>query len=90
VVTDCDDGVGIRGAEELVARLLGQQLVQLPQGLRGLVALDQGGGVVVAGRIVVGRLLQHRCQQNFRVIEDVELHADASEEPHRLHVVAVL
>ena len=54
------------------------------------VQLDERLGVLLARGAVVGRKLEHRCQQQLRIVEDPVRDADAREQPHGLDVVAVL
>ena len=54
-----------------------------------LVAIEQHAPVIVAGGEVVRGALQHRRKQVLGVVEDLECHADAGQQPHRLDVVAV-
>ena len=67
-----------------------EQLVELLERLRMLVPLQQRQRVVVARRMIVGREHQHAFEQQFRIVEHVELHADPGEQPHRFDMVAVL
>ena len=55
-----------------------------------LVPLQQNLRVVIARRPIVRSLLEHTLEQQLRVIEHVELHADLGEEPHPFDMIAVL
>ena len=68
-------------AEQLIGLLL-RRLVQ--------VALDEHLDVLEARGLIVRRKFEHAFQQQLRVIEDVTLDADAGQQAHRFHLVAVL
>ena len=53
-------------------------------------ALDEDLGVVEAGRVVVRRQIEHRLEQQLRIVENVALDANAREQTHGLDVMAVL
>ena len=82
----------VRGREHAqlaAARIIFEQLRKLLLGVLILVKLDQDVGELQPRRTVAGRPLQDRLQQQLRVIEDLARDADAGQQPHCLHVIAV-
>ena len=83
-------GHGVEGAIVAVGRIGGEQPLGLLLRRLVQVALDEHLDVLEARGVVVRRKFEHAFQQQLRVIEDVTLDADARQQAHRLHVVAVL
>ncbi len=77
------------GAVIPVSRVRPDELPCLLQRLDVLVALQENLNVFVSRQVVIVCQYQHVLQQDFSVIENIELHADLRQEPHRLDVVAV-
>ena len=85
-----DAGGRVERAILLILRLELQQLLDLLAGPQVFVPLDQHQGIVVAGGAIVRRQLEHRLEQQLRVVEHVARDADPGEQAHGLDVVAVL
>ena len=66
-----------------------EQFLHLPARLEVLVALDQDDCVFVARQAMVGRDGERALEQQFGVIDDIEIQADLREQPHRLDVIAM-
>ena len=77
----------------LNARLPGsvcEQLLELGHGLHVLVPLQERERVVVSHGLIIGRERERALEQQLRIVEDLELHADARQQAHPLHMITVL
>ena len=89
VTAKANERIRLQDPERAVGGLDAQQPRGLLERLQVLVPLGQDQRVVVAGRVIVRRKHKDAFEQEFRVVEHVELHPDLRQEAHRLDVVAV-
>ena len=86
VAAEAHEDGGTRRAEGVIPGIPAEQFVDLFQRPLVLVAQRQHDRVVVADDTVVRFHLEHGFEQHLGIIEDVELHADLGEQPHRIRV----
>ncbi len=90
VLPETDAGQRMERAVVAIGAIRGEQLLGLLLRLLVHVALDQDLRIVEARGVIVGRQVEHRLEQQLRIVEHFALHADAREQPHGLDVVAML
>ena len=89
VIGQREAGGGVDRAVVPVAGFGAQQDAGFFQRLCITVALQQHVHVFMARQVVAGREGKHAFQQELRVVEDLQLDADARQQAHRFHVRGV-
>ena len=85
-----DQAGGIQHVEGAVPRIILEKQVEFTTRGHVLMELDEHSRILEARGPVRGCHLQHRRQQQLSVIEHLAGDADARQQPHRLHMIAVL
>ena len=75
---------------EPVLRILLEQLLEFAARLGIFVKLDEHLGIFLARCAIFGRQPEDRRQQDFRIVVHLSCDADAREQAHGLHLIAVL